>query len=219
VIDALNASASTPRLLVGYNRRFSPLAVAARDFVRQGSAPQSILYRVNAGAVASDNWVIDPVSGGGRIVGEVCHFIDFACFLTGSLPVRVFAEQVAAAGERVPDRESVSVTVSFADGSVAIIQYVACGDTSVAKERVEVAAAGRTAILDNFRTLTLHDDNRGRRRRAMNQQKGHAEEVAEFVRCLSTGQGMPIDIETQLAVTRATFAIESSIVSRMPVAP
>jgi len=219
VIDALNASASTPRLLVGFNRRFSPLAVAARDFVRQGAAPQSILYRVNAGAVASDSWVIDPVSGGGRIVGEVCHFIDFACFLTGSLPVRVFAEQVAAAGERVPDRDSVSVTVSFADGSVAIIQYVACGDTSVAKERVEVAAAGRTAILDNFRTLSLHDDNRGRRRRAMNQQKGHAEEVAEFVRCLSTGQGMPIDIETQLAVTRATFAIESSIVSRMPVAP
>ena len=219
VIDALNASAATPRLLVGFNRRFSPLAVAARDFVRQGSAPQSILYRVNAGAVQPDSWVIDPVSGGGRIVGEVCHFIDFACFLTGSIPVRLFAEQVAAAGERVSDRESVSVTASFADGSVAIIQYVACGDTSVAKERVEVAAAGRTAILDNFRTLSLHDDNRGRHRRSMNQQKGHAEEVAEFVRCLSTGEGMPIDIETQLAVTRATFAIESSIVSRMPVAP
>jgi len=219
VVEALNASLAEPRLLIGFNRRFSPLAVAARDFVRHGSAPQSILYRVNAGPVQPDNWVIDPVSGGGRIVGEVCHFIDFACFLTGSTPTRVFAEQVAAAGERIADRESVSVVVTFADASVAVIQYVTSGDTSVAKERVEIAAGGRTAILDNYRTLSLHDDNRVKRRRLLNQQKGHAEEVAAFVRSIATGTDMPISIETQLAVTRATFAIEASLTARLPVAP
>lgn len=217
VIDALRSASVTPRLLTGFNRRFSPLARATRDFISRGSSPQSILYRVNAGPVQPDNWVIDPVSGGGRIVGEVCHFIDFACFLTGSMPARVYAEHVAATNERVTDRESVSVTVTFADGSVAVIQYVTCGDTSVPKERVEVAAGGRTAVLENFRTLSLHDDNRTKRRRLMNQQKGHSEEVEAFVRAIADGGAMPIDIETQLAVARATFAIEMSLASRAPV--
>jgi predicted dehydrogenase len=219
VVDTLNAATVEPRLLIGFNRRFSPLAIAARDFVSHGAAPKSILYRVNAGPVPPDNWVVDPVSGGGRIIGEVCHFIDFACFLTGSIPSSVFAEQVAAPGERIADRESVSVVATFGDGSVAVIQYVTCGDTSVPKERVEVASAGRTAVLDNYRVLSLHDDNRTKRRRLMNQQKGHAEEVAAFVRTIATGGPLPIDIETQLAVTRATFAIEASLAARMPVAP
>jgi predicted dehydrogenase len=217
VLDALQASAIAPRLMIGFNRRFSPLAAAARDFIGVGSAPQSILYRVNAGPVMPDNWVIDPVSGGGRIVGEICHFVDFACFLTRSLPVRIFAEAVTPGHERVFDRDSVSVVATFADGSTAVIQYVTCGDTSIAKERIEVAAGGRTAVIDNFRGLTLHDDNRARRRRLMNQQKGHAEEVAAFVSAIATGGPMPIDIETQLAVTRATFAIETSLAARAPV--
>jgi predicted dehydrogenase len=215
VIEALNSAPSAPRLLTGFNRRFSPLAHEMREFIGGGS--QSILYRVNAGPVQPDNWVIDPVSGGGRIVGEVCHFVDFACFLSRSIPVRVYAEHVAAPAERIADRESVSVTVSFANGSVAVIQYVTCGDTSVAKERVEVAAGGRTAVLENFRTLSMHDDNRTRRRRLMNQQKGHAEEVEAFVRAIASGSAMPIDLEVQLAVTRATFAIETSLATRMPV--
>ena len=217
VIDALQSSTVTPRLLTGFNRRFSPLAISAREFIGRGTSPQSILYRVNAGAVQADNWVIDPVSGGGRIVGEVCHFVDFACFLTGSVPARVFAEHVAATKERISDRESVSVTVTFADGSVAVIQYVTCGDTSVPKERVEAAAGGRTVVLENFRTLSMHDDNRVRRRRLLNQAKGHPEEVEAFVRAVATGGPMPIDIDTQLAVTRATFAIETSLATRAPV--
>jgi predicted dehydrogenase len=202
--EALSAATVAPRLLTGFNRRFSPLAAAARDFISRGSSPLSILYRVNAGPVQPDNWVIDPVSGGGRIVGEVCHFIDFACFLTGSVPVRVFAEHVAAATERISDRESVSATVTFTDGSVAVIQYVTCGDTSVSKERIEVAAGGRTAVLDNFRTLSLHDDNRVRRRRLMNQQKGHAGGVAAFVRAVATG-GARSSISERVAVARATL--------------
>lgn len=216
-VAAALAAAPNPRLMIGFNRRFSPLAQKCKAFVREGNAPQSILYRVNAGAVASDNWVLDPVSGGGRIIGEVCHFIDFACFLADSLPVRIFAEQVAIAGERVADRESVSIIVTLADGSVATIQYTSSGDPSVPKERVEVASASRMAILDNFRSLSLHSNNSRRRHRLLNQSKGHKEEVVAFVGAVTGGTQMPVDIETLLAVTRATFAIEESLASRAPV--
>lgn len=216
-VTAAIAESPGARLMVGFNRRFSPLAQECRTFVREGGAPQSVLYRVNAGPVLPDSWVLDPVAGGGRIVGEICHFLDFACFLTDSLPVRIFAEQVAVAGERVTDRESVSVVVQFADGSVATIQYTSCGDPSVEKERLEVAAASRMAVLDNFRRLSLHADNRRRRRRLLNQSKGHAEEVAAFVEAIAKGTPMPIGLDTLMAVARATFAIEDSLASRMPV--
>jgi predicted dehydrogenase len=216
-VMAALAAAPNPRLMIGFNRRFSPLAQKCRAFIREGNAPQSILYRVNAGPVASDSWVLDPVSGGGRIIGEVCHFIDFACFLSDSLPVRIFAEQVAIAGEGVADRESVSVIVTLADGSVATIQYTSSGDPSVPKERIEVASASRMAILDNFRSLSLHSNNARRRHRLLNQSKGHREEVAAFVGAVTDGTQMPVDIETLLAVTRATFAIEESLALRGPV--
>lgn len=216
-VTAALAAAPNPRLMIGFNRRFSPLAQECRAFIREGNAPQSILYRVNAGTVASDSWVLDPVIGGGRIIGEVCHFIDFACFLTDSLPVRVFAEQVAVAGEGVADRESVSVVAALADGSVAMIQYTSSGDPSVPKERIEVASASRMAILDNFRSLSMHSDNARRRHRLLNQSKGHREEVAACVGAVTGGTEMPMDIDTQLAVTRATFAIEESLALRAPV--
>lgn len=216
-VAAAIAAALSPRLMVGFNRRFSPLAQKCKAFIREGNAPQSILYRVNAGSVPSDSWVLDPVSGGGRIVGEVGHFIDFACFLTDSLPVRIFAEQVAIAGESVADRESVSIIMNLTDGSVATIQYTSSGDPSVPKERVEVASASRMAILDNFRSLSLHSNNARRRHRLLNQSKGHKEEVAAFVGALTGGTRMPVDIETVLAVARATFAIEESLALRAPV--
>jgi predicted dehydrogenase/threonine dehydrogenase-like Zn-dependent dehydrogenase len=211
------AAGHTPPLLVGFNRRFSPLAADMRAFL-QGRGPLTILYRVNAGRVPNDSWVLDPVEGGGRIVGEVCHFVDFACFLTGALPERVFAEQVRSAASTPGDRDAVVITLRMADGSVATIQYVCSGDTSVSKEYCEAAVGGRTAVLDNYRSLTTHAGNKRSRRRLLNQAKGHAEEAAAFVAAVAGGTPMPIDFATLVAVTQATFLVHRSLEEGMSLA-
>lgn len=211
------ARASGGCLMVGFNRRFAPLAVRCRDFFRGRTERLAVSYRVNAGAVPADSWVLDPAVGGGRIVGEVCHFVDLICFLTGALPRRIFAEQVLAGTERVADRDAVCVTLRLTDGSVGTIQYLTGGDASVPKEYVEVFGGERTAILDNFRSLSLHAHNRRQRRRLLNQAKGHAEEVAAFVHALETGGPMPIDLESLVAVTQSTFLIHTSLEAGAPV--
>jgi predicted dehydrogenase len=203
--------------MVGFNRRFAPLAVQCRDFFQNRQEPLSLLYRINAGRLPADSWVLDPVTGGGRIIGEVCHFIDLCAFMTGALPERVFAEEVKSADQRLGDREAVSICIRFADHSVATIQYLSNGDTSVAKEYLELSTGGRSAILENFRTLSLHRDNRRRRTRLLNQAKGHAQEVAAFIDAVRTGGPMPIEFPVLAAVTRATFMIHESLGSGMPV--
>jgi predicted dehydrogenase/threonine dehydrogenase-like Zn-dependent dehydrogenase len=204
------AGSAAPRVLVGFNRRFAPLALKCRDFF-QGQGPLSITYRVNAGRLPADSWALDPVTGGGRIIGEVCHFVDFLCFLTGAIPARVFAEEIKSGGERVGDRDAVLISLRMADGSVGAIQYISSGDSSVPKEYIEVAGGGRTAILENFRSLSLHTGNRRRRVRLLNQAKGHTQEAVAFVDAVRSGGPMPISFETLVAVTQTTFLIHHSL--------
>ena len=206
-VDALGSS----RLMVGYNRRFAPLAVRCREFFAPREEPMFVSYRVNAGSFPPDSWVYDPVQGGGRILGEVCHFVDLICFLTNAHPLRVFAEELVQPGERAVARDNVSVTLQMSDGSVGTIHYLANGDTSVAKEYVEVFCGKRTAILDNFRSLSLHRNNKRRRKRLLNQAKGFKEEVSAFVQALQTGSPMPIDWESLIAVTQTTLLIHRSL--------
>jgi predicted dehydrogenase/threonine dehydrogenase-like Zn-dependent dehydrogenase len=201
------------RLMVGYNRRFSPLAVQMKEFFAS-AGPEFVVYRVNAGKPPAGSWVYDPVEGGGRILGEVCHFVDTICFLTGSTPKRVYAEAISGGGEA--QRDSVTVTLAMANGSVGAIHYLAGGDPGVPKEYVEAYGGERTAILDNFRSLSLHHGNRRRRRRLLNQAKGHAEEAAAFVSAVSAGGPMPIDLATLAAVTQATLLIHRSLNSGGP---
>jgi polar amino acid transport system substrate-binding protein len=207
VLDAVRDSAN-PRLLVGFNRRFAPLAVKCRDFLTGVVEPLFISYRVNAGTVPNDSWVNDPAEGGGRILGEVCHFIDTLCYLAGALPSRIVAEEV---GRDPRSRQNVTVTIRLVNGSVGAIHYLATGDAAVPKEYVEVFGGGRTAQLDNYRRLTTYRDNRRRRQRLFNQAKGHAEEMTAFVSALKTGAPMPIEMESLIAVTRATFLVGKSL--------
>ena len=202
------------RLMVGYNRRFSPLVVRLREFFARTADPLFVTYRVNAGKPPADSWVYDPVEGGGRILGEVCHFVDTICYLTGSVPRRVFAEAVP--GRAGAARDSVTITLAMANHSVGTIHYMANGDASVAKEYLEVYGGESTGILENFRTLSLHQGNRRRRQRLLNQSKGHAEEVAAFLRAAAEGSPMPIDFTTLAAVTRATFLIHESLNTGVP---
>ncbi len=213
----LAAGGVAPRLMVGFNRRFSPLAVACREFFAEAGAPLHALCRVNAGELPPDSWVWDPVQGGGRILGEVCHFVDLLCYLTGSRPARIQAEPVPVPGSPDPQRDSVSVTLRMEDGSVGVIHYLSSGDPSVPKEYVEVYGARRTAILDNYRALSLHRGNKRRRRRLLNQAKGHAQEVEAFVHALRAGGPMPIDFRDLIAVTQTCFLILRSLELARPV--
>ncbi len=210
-------SHGTPRLLVGFNRRFAPLAIRCKEFFAGRGEPLFVSFRVNAGALPPDSWIYDPVVGGGRIIGEVCHFVDFICFLTGALPQRIYAEEIAVSGSRARSRENVTVTLRMTDESVGVIHYMANGDSGVAKEYVEVFGGQRTAILDNYRRLSLHGGNHRRRHRLFNQAKGHAEEVAAFVKALESGASMPIEFETLVAVTQTTFLIHESLNTGAPV--
>jgi predicted dehydrogenase/threonine dehydrogenase-like Zn-dependent dehydrogenase len=207
--DVLEASreSGNARIMVGFNRRFAPLAVRCREFFKGITDPLFISYRVNAGAVAGDSWVNDAVEGGGRILGEVCHFIDMICFLGGALPSRIFAEGVGGDSKR----QNVTVTVRLANGSVGAIHYLASGDPGVPKEFVEVFGGGRTAQLDNYRRLSMFQNNRLRRERLFNQAKGHTEEMAVFVEALRTGGPFPMTLDELASVTRATFLVAESL--------
>jgi len=206
-----------PRLMVGFNRRFAPLAVKCRDFFTGRAYPLFVSYRVNAGTFPPDSWVFDPVHGGGRILGEVCHFVDTIAYLTDALPARVHAEEIRYSREQAHRRDSVTITLRMTDGSVGAIHYLADGDPGLAKEYFEVFGGQRAALLDNYRTLALHSGNRRRRHRLMNQAKGHAQEVAAFVKAVRSGRPMPIDAATILAVTTATFAVHTSLDRGAPV--
>jgi predicted dehydrogenase len=216
-LAGLLRSLDDPRLMVGFNRRFAPLAEACRAFFANRANPLFVGYRVNAGTFPPETWVFDPVHGGGRILGEVCHFIDTVAYLTGSKPVRVHAEEIRYSNEPAHRRDSLTITLRMEDDSVGSIHYLADGDPGLAKEYFEVFGGKRAALLDNYRVLTLHSGNRRKRKRLMNQAKGHEQEVERFVNAVRTGEPMPIDVETILGVSAATFAIHRSLDTGGPV--
>lgn len=191
------------RVMVGFNRRFSSLSVELKNFFRD-AGPLAMTYRVNAGAVPRESW-IQGDEGGGRILGEVCHFVDYLQFLTGAEPAEAFALQH-------PDGlDTVSIAIRFSDGSIGNIDYFANGDRGVAKERVEVYGQGRTAILDDFRSLELWRDGKSRTVKKLAQDKGFDQEMAAFMEAVRTGGEMPIPWRSLVLTTRTTFKIEESI--------
>ena len=211
------AKGSGAQLMVGFNRRFSPAAKAAKDFFKDDSSPLSINYRVNAGRIPREHWIQDPEEGGGRIIGEVCHFIDLMQYLTGSLTTRVFAEAIASKNHQVVDEDSVFVTLRFADGSHGSIAYLAEGDTALPKERVEIFGNGQAFVLDDFRAATLYQSGGKKNCRLGSQDKGQANEVREICRVVLEGGPAPISLEDLAATTRATFAIRESLRTGLPV--
>ncbi|MHC4593590.1 MAG: bi-domain-containing oxidoreductase [Planctomycetota bacterium] len=206
-----------PRLMVGFNRRFAPLAVRCREFFSSSREPLFVMCRINAGTFPSNTWVYDPVEGGGRILGEVCHFIDTISFLTGSLPQRIFAEELVRPDDKALNRDNVTVTLRMSNNSVGVIHYMANGDASVPKEYVEIFGGKRSAIMDNYRKLSLHCNNSRRRHQLFNQAKGHNEEVKAFINALEKGGPMPINWETLVAVTETTLLIHRSLDTGGPI--
>lgn len=198
-----------PCLTVGFNRRFSAHARAIRDAFRGHSSPMVVNYRVNAGVAPADSWVQDPERGGGRVIGEVCHFVDLAEFLVGSEPVAVSASAVRATDRRTVAEDSLVATLAYADGSLATIQYLAHGSPQVPKERGEVCADGVTAVLDNYRTTTFHGGPRGGVKGT--QDKGFDAEIAAFIAAVRAGGDWPIPFDSLARTTRVTFAIHEAL--------
>ncbi|HEX6283271.1 MAG TPA: bi-domain-containing oxidoreductase [Pyrinomonadaceae bacterium] len=196
------AEHSTGRLMVGFNRRFSPLAQEAKSVFANRDTPLSILYRVNAGHIDKEHWTQDPIEGGGRIIGEVCHFIDLMQFLTGAPPVSVFAESVSAKSPKIVDADSVFITLRFADGSNGSIAYLSEGDKSLPKERIEIFGGGKSFLIDDFRKGKGEQD------------KGQRSQIKRVCAALFQGGPSPIELSELAATTRTTFRILDSLRSK-----
>jgi predicted dehydrogenase len=206
----------TPLLMVGFNRRFAPQARSLKQFLTMVKEPLVMNYRVNAGYILPDHWVHDPEQGGGRILGEVCHFVDFLIFLAGSLPQQVYAK--ALPNNSLYRDDNLSITIEFKNGSLGTITYVANGDKRFSKERVEVFGGGAAVVLDNFRRLELIQ--KGYRqvfRSWLRQDKGHREEWEELGEAIPSGAAAPIPFEETVCTSLTTFKILESMRLGKPV--
>ena len=198
------------KFLVGFNRRFAPLVQKMKTFFDEAS-PKMMLYRVNAGPLPRSHWTQDEEDGGGRIIGEVCHFIDTAAYLAGdAMPRSVFAKSISTGRADTVDRDTVSITIEYEDGSVAEILYLANGSKILPKEELQVFSNGRTAILKNFIEVEFWSSN-SKPKIEKGSGKGHTEEVKSFLQSLSTNGDGPIPFDSMLATTLVTFAIRESL--------
>jgi predicted dehydrogenase len=170
----------------------------------------TILYRVNAGQLPPDHWSHDETEGGGRVIGEVCHFVDFAQFMTGALPVSVAAASVPRGGGAGFVDDSVSASIGFSDGSIASIVYAAGGDPSVAKERVEIFCDRTVAVIEDFKEGSFVKGAKKIKLGGGSQDKGHAAEISAFLAAARGKAGPPISLESLVATTLVTFAILDS---------
>lgn len=204
------SDSSPPSLMVGFNRRFSPHARLIQDYFRDRRTPMIVNYRINAGIISPDIWVQNQEAGGGRIIGEVCHFIDFASFVIGSQPVEVQAMCAQTANALLVAEDNVSVSIRYLDGSVANIVYVAVGAPDMPKEYCEVFADESSAVMDNFRS-TVCMGKRGTRKLKGKQEKGFAEEVEAFLGAVRDGGAPPIEFQSIADTTACTFAIKESL--------
>jgi predicted dehydrogenase/threonine dehydrogenase-like Zn-dependent dehydrogenase len=196
---------AAPLLMVGFNRRFAPLAQEMYAFIKDRQEPLAAHYRVNAGYLPLSHWLHDPTQGGGRIIGEGCHFIDFLTFLVGQPPDAVSAQALPDLGRYRED--NVVLTFTFPDGSIGTVSYLANGDKAFPKERVEVFSSGRAAALDDFRSLELVSGGRRRTRTSrLRQDKGHQAEWQAFARAILDRGPAPIPYSQLFGVHRAAFA-------------
>jgi len=203
-------------LMVGFNRRFAPASTRLNQFLSSLKDPMFLHYRINAGAIPSSHWVNDPELGGGRIIGEVCHFIDFLTFLTHSLPINVLT--LGLPEDNRSHEDNVHINLTFANGSQGAISYLSNGDRSFPKERLEVFCGGHVAVLDDFRSLeTISQGKSHTWQSRWKQDKGHRAEWEVFSEAILQGGPPPIPYSHLISVTLASFAAVESLRTRQPV--
>jgi predicted dehydrogenase/threonine dehydrogenase-like Zn-dependent dehydrogenase len=217
-LESVLAAAADARgiLAVGFNRRFSPPLRELRDFLTAPASRIAASYRVSAGRLETDHWTHDLDEGGGRILGEVCHFVDSLRFLTGADVEDVHATAYGAPDLPVQARDRVAVILTFSDGSIGTILYVADGSPAVPKERIEAYTVDRTGILDDYRSLDLFGPTGKRTSRPRQQDKGHQQEVEAFLRGIEHGVP-PVALDEIANVSLATLAVVESLRTSRPV--
>jgi polar amino acid transport system substrate-binding protein len=206
---SFNGSSGPPRLMVGFNRRFAPHIRHLKELWSDDSA-KAINYRINAGAIPPDHWVNDPEVGGGRIIGEVCHFVDLCMYLAGSKITSLSAQAMPSPPGLM---DTISVNLGFDNGSVASIAYFSNGNKSVNKENIEVFCAKQVAVIDDFREMTLYG-SRKRKYKLAAQDKGYGEELRCFIESIKAGEASPIAFEDLYLSTLTTMKIIDSIKNR-----
>jgi predicted dehydrogenase/threonine dehydrogenase-like Zn-dependent dehydrogenase len=208
-IETFFESRDAPVLMTGFNRRFSPAAVRAREVLTQRTTPLVAEYRMNAGYIPLDHWVHGP-EGGGRNIGEACHVYDLFDALVGDFAVEdVTARAIRADGTRLAANDNFVATVAYADGSVCTLTYTALGHRDHPKERMEVFADGIVLALDDYKSMQVA--GRGSGWRGTTQQKGHIEELEALAAALRSGGPWPISLEEQARAMRIAFAVEEQI--------
>jgi predicted dehydrogenase len=181
----------------------------AKAVLRNVVGPIVANYTVNAGFIPKDSWIQDPKEGGGRIIGEVCHFVDTLRYLTESPVKTVQAASIQTDHASQTSRDSVAITLTYADGSLGTIAYHALGNANYPKERIEVAAGGTTVVIDDFRRLDVY----GKKKESVKstQDKGFDVEIKAFVDTLANGGPAPIPIDEIIETTLVTFAIHQAL--------
>jgi predicted dehydrogenase/threonine dehydrogenase-like Zn-dependent dehydrogenase len=214
--DELEAIIETQRVhnkqvMVGYNRRFAPLGQQLRSRFAQHAQPLAVTYRMNAGFRPANHWLHDLEIGGGLILGEAVHFIDFIQYVVGALPTRVYAQSIHSPGHDIIDADSVMINIQYADGSIGVVNYLSGGDKAFGRERIEVFGDNTLAVLEDWRSLVISKDgNQEKTNHVIKQDKGFNPEVATFINAVAKDQPLPSSFEEVIAGMKVAFgALES----------
>jgi predicted dehydrogenase len=200
-----------PKLMIGFNRRFSPLSQKMKSIVDRSNTPFSMVYTCNAGDIPSDHWLQDPQIGGGRIIGEACHFIDMARFMAGS-PIQTIQAVAMKQPEGMVDcQDTATITLTFENGCIASINYFANGHKSFAKERIEIFQGQKIIVLDNFRFLQGYGVQGFKKLKLSSQNKGQSECCQSFVDAIESGSANPISFAEQMEVSQACIDVMTQL--------
>ncbi|MDD4178686.1 MAG: bi-domain-containing oxidoreductase [Candidatus Margulisbacteria bacterium] len=203
------------RLMVGFNRRFSPFAIKAKELMGEVGAI-TVNCRVNAGFVPKSHWTLNK-EGGGRVIGEMCHFIDSIQYATSSLPERVYAETISSNNDQVTNEDNIAVTLKMKNGSMATLLYTSVGHKGIPRERIEVFGNNQSYVIDNFTDLLFIRDGKREKMRRWNIDRGHQNEFAVFFNSIKKGTPLPVDFVEYVYTTLTTLAIMESLKSGQPV--
>ncbi len=197
-------SKSGIRVIVGFNRRFSSHAEKAHEFFAKRNNPLVMTYRVNAGSIDADHWIQDLTVGGGRLIGEGCHFIDYMSKISGALPVSVNAQAIRSHSSNITN-DQIIVNLEFDDGSIGSLVYVSGGDSALAKERFEAHGDGKSLVMDDYLTTEMYSNGKKIVHKTSKRDKGFEQEMKMFADTVKDSEACTLGFEAIVAMTKATL--------------
>ncbi|MGB3478374.1 MAG: Gfo/Idh/MocA family oxidoreductase, partial [bacterium] len=203
-------SALSSLLFIGFNRRFAPLTMEAKSFMGDKVVPYIINYRINAGNLPQDHWLLDIKQGGGRVIGEVCHFVDYISYFAAAPLKSVYAQSFGGSNDNI------IATLEYDDGSLGSISYFAVGDPDFPKERIEIFGDEKVCVIDDFSSAVF--SNAGKQTKTkISQDKGYKDEIQAFLDAVRKGKKSPISFKNIVETTLVSFLINESIRTRKPI--